>query len=123
MWVELELKLMADVGILGVPNAGKSTLLSIITNAKPKIGNYPFTTLVPNLGVYEMDQRGTVIADIPVRPNAICRLSFVHPAVPAAIVTIPETAKVPPANVLSTRAIGSRSGYILSRRARLARAP
>ena len=67
MWLELELKLVADVGIIGVPNVGKSTLLSMMSNAKPKIGNYPFTTLVPNLGVYEQEGSSTVLADIPVR--------------------------------------------------------
>ncbi|GFR45678.1 hypothetical protein Agub_g7092 [Astrephomene gubernaculifera] len=65
LWVDLELKVVADVGIIGVPNAGKSTLLSVITAAKPKIANYPFTTLVPNLGVCEMDYRTTVFADVP----------------------------------------------------------
>lgn len=65
MWVDLELKLVADVGIIGVPNAGKSTLLSVVSAAKPKIANYPFTTLVPNLGVCEMDFRTTVFADVP----------------------------------------------------------
>ena len=65
MWVDLELKVVADVGIIGVPNAGKSTLLSVITAAKPKIANYPFTTLVPNLGVCEMDYQTTVFADVP----------------------------------------------------------
>lgn len=65
MWVDLELKVVADVGIIGVPNAGKSTLLSVITAARPKIANYPFTTLVPNLGVCELDYRTTVFADVP----------------------------------------------------------
>ncbi|PNH04577.1 GTPase obg [Tetrabaena socialis] len=65
MWVDLELKVVADVGIIGVPNAGKSTLLSVVTAARPKIANYPFTTLVPNLGVCEMDYTSTVFADVP----------------------------------------------------------
>ncbi|KAG1668961.1 hypothetical protein FOA52_001005 [Chlamydomonas sp. UWO 241] len=64
-WIDLELKVVADVGIIGVPNAGKSTLLSVLTSAKPKIANYPFTTLVPNLGVCEMDYDTTVFADVP----------------------------------------------------------
>ncbi len=64
-WVELELKIIADVGIIGVPNAGKSTLLSVISSAKPKIADYPFTTLVPNLGVAEVNHRQIVFADIP----------------------------------------------------------
>lgn len=63
--ITLELKVIADVGLVGFPNVGKSTLLSRVTNAKPKIANYHFTTLSPNLGVVDMDGKGFVIADIP----------------------------------------------------------
>ena len=66
MWVDLELKVIADVGLVGFPNVGKSTLLSRVTNAKPKIANYHFTTLNPNLGVVDLEEgNGFVIADIP----------------------------------------------------------
>ena len=66
LWVTLELKMIADVGLVGFPNVGKSTFLSRVTNAKPKIANYHFTTLNPNLGVVDLgEKQGFVIADIP----------------------------------------------------------
>ena len=64
-WLDLEMKLVAEVGIIGVPNAGKSTLISRISAARPEIADYPFTTLVPNLGVVELDHRQRIFVDIP----------------------------------------------------------
>ena len=65
LWVWLRLKLIADIGFLGLPNAGKSTLLSVLSNAKPKIANYPFTTTTPQLGLLRFDFGDLVLADLP----------------------------------------------------------
>lgn len=65
MWVWLRLKIIADVGLIGLPNAGKSTFLTAVTKARPKIADYPFTTLHPNLGVAWVDEKEIVLADIP----------------------------------------------------------
>ena len=63
--VHLELKLVADVGIIGIPSAGKSTLISCLTSVRPKIADYPFTTLIPNLGVMEYKGQNMVLEDVP----------------------------------------------------------
>ena len=64
-WIWLQLKVIADVGIIGMPNTGKSSLLSALTSARPKIANYPFTTINPNLGVTNYDNKEVTLADIP----------------------------------------------------------
>ena len=64
-WIWLQLKIIADIGIVGMPNSGKSSLLSALTSAKPKIANYPFTTINPNLGVATYDNKEITLADIP----------------------------------------------------------
>ena len=64
-WIWLQLKVIADIGIVGMPNSGKSSLLSVLTSAKPKIANYPFTTINPNLGVTNYDDKEVTLADIP----------------------------------------------------------
>ena len=64
-WVWLQLKVIADIGIIGMPNSGKSSLLSVLTSAKPKIANYPFTTINPNLGVANYNNKEVTLADIP----------------------------------------------------------
>ncbi len=65
LWVWLRLRLIADIGFIGLPNAGKSTLLSVISNAKPKVGSYPFTTLKPQLGLLRFEHGDIILADLP----------------------------------------------------------
>ena len=64
-WIWLQLKVIADIGIIGMPNSGKSSLLSVLTNAKPKIADYPFTTINPNLGIITYNNKEATLADIP----------------------------------------------------------
>ena len=64
-WIWLQLKVIADIGIVGMPNSGKSSLLSVLTNARPKIANYPFTTINPSLGVANYNNKEVILADIP----------------------------------------------------------
>merc|ERR1711964_769664 len=64
-WIWLQLKVIADIGIIGMPNSGKSSLLSALTSARPKIANYPFTTINPNLGVANYENKEITLADIP----------------------------------------------------------
>ena len=71
--LRLELRLIADVGLVGLPNVGKSSILAAISNAQPKIANYPFTTLSPNLGVINTGDERIVIADIPALSRARTR--------------------------------------------------
>ena len=87
--VLLELKVIADVGLVGFPNVGKSTFLSRVTNAKPKIANYHFTTLSPNLGVVDTENGGFIIADIPGRSKVLLKESVLVMS-SFAILSVPE---------------------------------